>query len=77
VEEDSRKFTRFTVLPEAMICLRLRILVVTVVGMGADGMSEDEILNALPDLERQDIREAVCYTAEAVREHGLPLVGGR
>jgi uncharacterized protein (DUF433 family) len=40
-------------------------------------MSEDEILNALLYLERQDICEALCCAAEEVREHGLALVADR
>lgn len=52
----------------------LRIPVATVVGMVADGMSEEEILKAYPDLEHEDIREALRYAAEAVRERELPLV---
>jgi uncharacterized protein (DUF433 family) len=40
----------------------------------ADGMSDPEILAAYPDLEAKDIREAVRYAAEAVRERELPLV---
>jgi uncharacterized protein (DUF433 family) len=43
--------------------------------MVADGMSADEILAAYPDLEREDIAEALQYAAEAVRERELPLVG--
>jgi uncharacterized protein (DUF433 family) len=55
-------------------CIRgLRIPVATVVGMVADGMTEAEILAAYPDLERDDIREALRYAAEAVRERELPL----
>jgi uncharacterized protein (DUF433 family) len=42
--------------------------------MVADGMSVAEILEAYPDLEREDIREALSYAAEAVRERELPLV---
>jgi uncharacterized protein (DUF433 family) len=34
--------------------------------MVADGMSDSEILAAYPDLEAEDIREAVRYAAEAV-----------
>ncbi|HEY3302977.1 MAG TPA: DUF433 domain-containing protein [Candidatus Binatia bacterium] len=49
----------------------------TVVGMVADGMTEAEILKAYPDLEREDIREALQFAAEAVRERELPLVNGR
>jgi uncharacterized protein (DUF433 family) len=78
-EVKNMKFTRITVNPNQMggvPCIRgLRIPVSTVVGMVADGMTEDEILKAFPDLEREDIREALQYAAEAVRERELPLVG--
>lgn len=71
-------FPRITVDPRQMggvPCIRgLRIPVATVVGMVADGMSADEILAAYPDLEREDISEALRYAAEAVRERSLPLV---
>jgi len=73
------KFTRITVHPGKMggvPCIRgLRIPVATVVGMVADGMTVTEILEAYPDLEREDIPEALRYAAEAVRERELPLVG--
>jgi uncharacterized protein (DUF433 family) len=72
------KFTRITVNPRqmgGMPCLRgLRIPVATVVAMVADGLAEAEILRAYPDLEAADIREALRYAAEAVRERELPLV---
>ncbi len=42
--------------------------------MLADRMSEDEILHAYPDLEADDIREALLFAAEAVRERELPLL---
>ncbi|HUP43058.1 MAG TPA: DUF433 domain-containing protein [Thermoanaerobaculia bacterium] len=55
-------------------CIRgLRIPVATVVGAVADGMSVEEILDAHPDLESEDIGEALRYAAEAVRERILPL----
>ncbi|HMJ39054.1 MAG TPA: DUF433 domain-containing protein [Verrucomicrobiae bacterium] len=70
-------FTRITVRPDQMggvPCIRsLRIPVATVVGMVADGMDEAEIVAAYPDLEAEDIREAMRYAAEAVRERELPL----
>jgi uncharacterized protein (DUF433 family) len=54
-------------------CIRgLRIPVATIVGMVADDMSEDDILSAFPDFERNDIRAAIDYAAEAVRERELP-----
>jgi len=34
------------------------------------------ILNAYPDLEIEDVRGALRYAAEAVRERILPVVGG-
>ncbi len=71
------KFTRITINPYQMggvPCIRsLRIPVSTVVGMVADGMSEQEILDAYPDLESEDIREALRYAAEALLERTLPL----
>ncbi|HEY4711829.1 MAG TPA: DUF433 domain-containing protein [Dehalococcoidia bacterium] len=72
------KFTRITIEPDKMggvPCIRgLRIPVATVVGMVADGMIEKEILKAYPDLKTEDIRQALHYAAEAVRERELPLV---
>jgi uncharacterized protein (DUF433 family) len=57
-----------------MPCVRgLRIPVATVVGMIADGMTESEILSAYPDLEREDMHEALRYAAQALRERELPL----
>lgn len=52
----------------------LRIPVATVVGMVADGMSEEEMVEAYPDLEREDIRESLRYAAEALREREISLV---
>jgi uncharacterized protein (DUF433 family) len=63
--EDCMNFPRITVNPaqmNGMPCIRgLRIPVATVVGMVADGMSEEEILQAYPDLVLEDIREALRY----------------
>ncbi len=72
------KFNRITVNPNQMggvPCIRaLRIPVATVVGMVSDGMTNKEILEAYPDLKTEDIREALRFAAEAVRERELPLV---
>lgn len=68
---------RITIDPDQMAgtpCIRgLRIPVATVVGMVADGMTEAEILEHYPDLELGDIREALRFASEAVRERELPL----
>ena len=69
----------------------LRIPVATVVAMVADGMSTDEIIAELPDLTREDVREAlanlpavaedleagaiVVLTDEWVRIRRLPMLG--
>jgi uncharacterized protein (DUF433 family) len=71
-------FTRITINANQMggvPCIRgLRIPVATIVGMIADAMTAEEVLRAYPDLEPDDIREALTYAAEAVRERTLPLV---
>jgi uncharacterized protein (DUF433 family) len=73
-------FSRISIDPGKMAgvpCVRgLRMPVATVVAMVAEGMSDDEILQAHPDLEREDIREALRYAAEAVKERALPLKNG-
>jgi uncharacterized protein (DUF433 family) len=72
------KFKRITVNPRQMdgvACIRsARIPVATVLAMLADGMSSEEILHAYPDLEAEDIREALRFAAEVVRERELPLI---
>ena len=69
------KLRRITVNADQMggiPCIRgLRIPVATVVGMIADGMSKAEILAAYPDLELEDISEALRFAAEAVSEREL------
>jgi uncharacterized protein (DUF433 family) len=71
-------FERITVNAEQMggvPCIRsLRIPVATVVAMLADGMTQQEILEAYPDLEAEDIREALRYAAVSVQERQLPLL---
>ena len=55
-------------------CIRgFRIPVATIVGMVANRMTDKKILDAYPDLEPDDIREALLFAAEAVRERQLPL----
>ena len=70
------RFTRITVDPQQMggvpcIC-GLRMPVAAVVGMVADGMTVDEILEEHLTLEAEDISEALQYAAEAVRERMIP-----
>jgi uncharacterized protein (DUF433 family) len=53
-------------------CIRgLRITVGDILEYLASGMSEDEILRDLPDLEREDIRAALAFAAaREERVHG-------
>lgn len=71
------KFERITTDPAQMDgvpCIRgLRIPVATVEEMVADGMTDEDIIEALPDIEAADIHEALRYAAAAVRERELPL----
>lgn len=75
------EYRRITVDPERMggvPCIRnLRIPVATVVAMVAGGLSQEDILRYYPDLESEDIAEALRFAAEAVRERELPLVEPR
>jgi uncharacterized protein (DUF433 family) len=49
-------------------CIRgTRITVTTIVGSLADGMSEEEIRQAYPQVTTDDIRAALAYAAEALR----------
>lgn len=71
-------FQRITVEPEKMggvPCIRrLRIPIATVVDLFASGLSREEILKYYPDLEAEDISEALRFAAEAVRERELPFI---
>lgn len=56
-------------------CIRgLRIPVATVVNMVAEGMQTDEILDAYPDLQAEDVREALRFAAETLREREVPVL---
>jgi uncharacterized protein (DUF433 family) len=70
-------FSRITTDPKMMggqPCIRgMRMPVATVVAMIADGMTVSEIVAEHPGLTPEDVREALQYAAEAVRERELPL----
>ena len=58
---------RITFDPEIMggrACVRgMRVTVSLLLNMVAGGMSEDEIVDAYPYVEREDIRQAILYAA--------------
>jgi uncharacterized protein (DUF433 family) len=65
-------FDRITFEPGKMggrACIRgLRITVGLIVSLVAEGMAWEEILKDYPDLERDDIRQALGYAAWLTRE---------
>ena len=71
------KFERIITDPAQMgglPCIRgLRIPVAAVIDMVADGMSPADIIDAFPDLQPQDIEQALHYAAESVREREIPI----
>ena len=55
-------------------CIRgLRVTVGTIVGLLASGHSVDEILNAYPYLEPDDVNAALSYAAWRSEEIEVPL----
>jgi uncharacterized protein (DUF433 family) len=65
-------FERITFDPRIMggrACIRgMRIPVSAIVAQIAHGASREEVLRAYPDLEQDDVREAVEYAAWLTRE---------
>ena len=70
-------FDRITFDPTVMggrACIRgLRLTVSLVVNLVANGMTTDEILTEYPDLEAEDIRQALQYAATLANEEIHPL----
>jgi uncharacterized protein (DUF433 family) len=72
-------FDRITFDPRIMggrACIRgMRITVSLLVNLVANGMAMNEILEEYPDLEPEDIRQALQYAAALANEevHPLPI----
>ena len=70
-------FERITIHADQMggvPCIRsLRIPVATVVGLVAQGLTEARIVAEYPDLDVEDIRQALAFAAAAVDERQLPV----
>lgn len=55
-------------------CIRqMRVTVGMIVGLVAQGYSHQQILEAYPYLEEEDIRQALVYAAWRAEEYELPL----
>jgi uncharacterized protein (DUF433 family) len=65
-------FDRITFSPQIMggrACIRgMRIPVSVIVGQVAYGATVEEILDEYPDLEREDLQQALAYTAWLAHE---------
>jgi len=70
-------FDRITFEPGKMggrACIRgLRITAGLIVSLIAEGASFEEILHDYPDLEAEDIRQALNYAAWLMREEVVPV----
>ena len=73
-------FDRITLDPDVMggkPCIRgLRITVGTILGLLASDHTDEEILQAYPYLEREDIRAALTYATWRVEEIEVPVERG-
>lgn len=73
-----KHLTRITLDPAVMggkACIRgLRVTVGMIVGLLAVGRSPEEILQAYPYLESEDIEQALAYAAWRVEEREVTLV---
>jgi uncharacterized protein (DUF433 family) len=71
------ELNRITFNPEVMggkPCIRgLRVTVVLIVGLVAQGKSSDEIINFYPYLEKEDINQALSYAAWRSEEITIPI----
>jgi uncharacterized protein (DUF433 family) len=77
MERRHAKLHRITVNPEqcgGKPCIRgLRFPVATVVGYLASGMTPDEVLVEWPELEADDLRQALAYAAWSATERVLDV----
>ena len=76
MERRHYKFNRITFDPEKCFgkpCVRgLRIPVASILSYLSSGMSVEEILEEWPELEREDIYQALGYAALAMEERIVP-----
>jgi len=74
-----KDFKRITFDPHIMggqACIRgLRIPVSLIVNLVANGMTTESIVKEYPDLESEDIKEALQYASWLTREEIHPAIG--
>jgi len=73
-----KEFKRITFNPEVMggqACVRgMRIPVSLIINLVANGMSNEKILEEYPDLEPDDIKEALQYASWLAKEELHPAI---
>lgn len=73
------KFDRITLDPEICFgkpCIRgMRMPLASVLGYLSSGMTMQDILKAYPELEAEDIYQALAYASWAMEESVLPMPG--
>lgn len=71
-------FDRIKVDPKKMggvpIIRDLRMPVATIVNMVADGRTSEQILHDFPELELEDIKQALRFAAATLNERQVPLL---
>ncbi|MBA7711841.1 hypothetical protein ES703_120807 [subsurface metagenome] len=71
------KFNRITLDPDKCFgkpCIRgLRMPVASILSYLSSGMTVEEILKEWPELEQEDIRQALGYAACTMQERVIPL----
>ena len=74
-----KNFKRITFNPEIMggkACIRgMRIPVSLIVNLVANGMTVKEIIEEYPDIEPEDIKEALQYASWLATEEHYPATG--
>lgn len=72
------EFERIQVDPRKMggvpIIRDLRMPVATIVNMVADGRTVEQILHDFPELEAEDLKQALQFAAAALNERQVPLL---
>jgi uncharacterized protein (DUF433 family) len=76
-----KAFKRITFNPDIMggqACIRgMRIPVSLIVNLVANGMKTENIIKEYPDLEPEDIKEALQYASWLTREEIHPAIGSK
>nr|WP_300143425.1 DUF433 domain-containing protein [Propionicimonas sp.] len=71
-------FERIQVDPQKMggvpIIRGLRMPVATIVNMAADGRTAEQILYDFPELEPEDLKQALQFAAATLNERQVPLL---